>query len=288
MSVIDKARDLVEASDGGRLPAEAVAELGADSGAGIERLMLDLLPLAAEFSMPVLSGFQVGAVGLGSSGALYLGANFEFPSCPLNQTVHAEQAVVVNAKGGGETGLERLAVSAPPCGYCRQFLYELDSKGDLDIILANTPTKKLADYLPGAFGPGDLNVKGGSLSGPRVSLKYVDGTSPKSQGVEAAMKAAGGSYAPYTSAYGGAAITTSSGGIYAASYIENAAFNPSISPMQAAVIAATFSGNSAEVFAEVSVVQCEDSKVDHAKACCIYRRSWCALFRKNRPKNFVY
>ena len=59
------------------------------------------------------------------SGNLYFGANYEFPGQALSFTVHAEQAATMHAISFGETGIDLLAVSAAPCGYCRQFLNEL-------------------------------------------------------------------------------------------------------------------------------------------------------------------
>ena len=39
--------------------------------------------------------------------------------------VHAEQFLLSNAAGYGESALVRLAVSAAPCGHCRQLYSEL-------------------------------------------------------------------------------------------------------------------------------------------------------------------
>lgn len=130
-AVIDRARTWLATSSDGRISAADAATLceGPDIGAA----MLALIGIAAEWARPGISGFKVGAVGQGASGALYLGANLEFEGAALGQTVHAEQAVVANAAAHGEAGLVRLAVSAPPCGHCRQFLFELASAGRLEI-----------------------------------------------------------------------------------------------------------------------------------------------------------
>jgi cytidine deaminase len=53
--------------------------------------------------------------------------------------------------------------------------------------------------------------------------------------VVAALAAANMSYAPYGLGYSGVALATADGAIYAGAYAENAAFNPSMSPMEAAV-----------------------------------------------------
>lgn len=65
------------------------------------------------------------AVGLGASGALYVGVNLEFARLPLYNSVHAEQFLLVNALHHGERAIQRLAISAAPCGHCRQFYSEL-------------------------------------------------------------------------------------------------------------------------------------------------------------------
>ena len=43
-------------------------------------------------------------------------------------------------------------------------------------------------------------------------------------------------YAPYTQCPSGVALVSSSGGVYGGRYIESAAFNPSLPPLQAALI----------------------------------------------------
>lgn len=64
-------------------------------------------------------------MALGSSGAIYVGVNLEFPKAQLNNSVHAEQFLIVNALQHGEQGLELMAISEAPCGHCRQFFTEL-------------------------------------------------------------------------------------------------------------------------------------------------------------------
>ena len=61
----------------------------------------------------------------GASGRLFVGVNLEFPGLPLHHSVHAEQFLIANAAQAGEQVLTRLAVSALPCGHCRQFCSEL-------------------------------------------------------------------------------------------------------------------------------------------------------------------
>ena len=61
----------------------------------------------------------------------------------------------------------------------------------------------------------------------------------------AAMKAfaaANASYAPYSLCPSGVAIVTESGEIYSGGYIESAAYNPSLSPLQACLVEAVCNG----------------------------------------------
>ena len=76
-------------------------------------------------TLPPLAHPLCSAVGLGSSGALYVGVNLEFARLPLYNSVHAEQFLLVNALHHGEREIRQLVVSAAPCGHCRQFYSEL-------------------------------------------------------------------------------------------------------------------------------------------------------------------
>ena len=81
-----------------------------------------------------LSNYQVGVAVKGMSGRVYLGTNFEHPHSQ-GATVHGEQSAVHNAAIHGERGLIKLAVNAPPCGHCRQFLLELGADHTLEVII---------------------------------------------------------------------------------------------------------------------------------------------------------
>lgn len=262
--LIARATDLSRAAGGGWLPPDAVKTLTAEMNAPVEQLMLELIPLASTFARPTVSGFQVGAVGQGVSGAIYFGANLEFKSCPLNQTVHAEQAVVANAAAHRESGLVALAISATPCGYCRQFLYELVAGPNLRILLPQQPPQTLSQLLPGAFGPSHLGLKGGLLGPSDAPLEWPG--DPPSDLAAAAFAAAQASYAPYTGALAGLALMTEHGKIYSGSYLENAAFNPSVSPLQAAMVAVMFGSLSDDLITAAAVVEVDDSKINHARA----------------------
>jgi cytidine deaminase len=222
---------------GGYLPAAVVDRIVA-SGIPLEQLMLALIPLAKTFAIPPISNFYVGAVAHGLSGSLYFGANYEFPGQALSFTVHGEQAATAHAISFGETGIDLLAVSAAPCGYCRQFLYELTTASTLQIILPDTPTTLLTALLPNAFGPQDVGVTAALMSPQSHGM-----TLPSPDDLtQAALNAANSSYAPYSLSYAGVALKTSDGSIYTGSVAENAAFNPGMSPLEAAVVTLTING----------------------------------------------
>jgi cytidine deaminase len=224
-------------SSGGYVPAAVVQRIVA-SGVPLEQLMLDLIPRAKTFAIPPISNFFVGAVAHGISGNLYFGANYEFPGQALSFTVHGEQAATTHAISFGETGIDLLAVSAAPCGYCRQFLNELTTASTLRIILPNTPTTPLTSLLPNAFGPTDLGITAALMS-PQSHGMTLDSTDDVTA---AALTAANASYAPYSASYAGVALKTADGSIYRGGIAENAAFNPSMSPLEAAVVALTING----------------------------------------------
>lgn len=246
---------------GGWLPAATVKAAAGDAGMSIDQLMIELIPLASEPSLPAVSGFHVGAVGQGATGSLYFGANLEVAGWPLNQTVHGEQSTVINAWAHGESGLIRLAVSAAPCGYCRQFLYELAGAADLEILLAGKPAQALTSLLPGAFGPADLGVQGGMLAPGRQRLDCPEAAG--SVTARAALDAAAASYAPYTNSFSGAALTVRGGRTFTGPCLENAAFNPSLSPMQTAYAAMVLAGESGTNVLEAAIVELEDARIRH-------------------------
>jgi cytidine deaminase len=98
----------------------------------------------------------------------------------------------------------------------------------------------LTAFLPNAFGPRDLGVVGG-LMDPKLCTHNLalDGGSPTDPVIAAALAAACGSYAPYKTdasyGYAGVAVELADNSIYAGRYAENAAYNPSLSPLQSAL-----------------------------------------------------
>lgn len=225
--------------------------------------MLDLIPEAKRFAIPPISNFFVGAAARGTSGKIYLGANFEFPGEALSFCVHAEQAAVVQAMAGGESGIEMIAVSAAPCGYCRQFLYELTTASTLRVQIPGREPALLSELLPAAFGPADLGVDAALMS-PQSHGLALDAPDELAA---AALEAANASYAPYTNGYAGVALRTRDGAIFRGSLAENAAYNPSMSPLEAAIVNLVLNGQKSYAdIAEAVLVEAASTPVSQEGA----------------------
>jgi len=219
------------------LSAEQVAGLRNATGMDEDALAFALLPLAAACARTELSHFNVGAIARGISGHWYFGANMEFLGATMQQTVHAEQSAISHAWSRGEKALASVTVNYTPCGHCRQFMNELNSGLTLRINLPGRAPHTLGDYLPDAFGPKDLDIKtllldeqnhGFALHGDALA--------------EAAITAANKSHSPYTHSPSGVAIECRDGQIFCGSYAENAAFNPTLPPLQGALNLMSLSG----------------------------------------------
>ncbi|MET0601146.1 MAG: cytidine deaminase [Baekduia sp.] len=244
----------------GVLSSSRVAALRQQSGRSIEQLMEELVPFARVLAQPMVSRYHVGVVARGSSGALYYGANLEFPGQTLPFTVHAEQSATTNAWNNGETELTSVAVSAAPCGYCRQFLYETTGAARMDVMVAGRAKTTLTPgLLPEAFGPSDLGVKTALMAPESVSLQLQQPSSHPL--VLEALKAAERSYAPYTNSYAGAAVQDTTGRIFPGRLAENAAYNPSLSPLASALAMAALARVSQTAIAEVALVEVANAAV---------------------------
>ncbi len=103
------------------------------------------------------SNFRVGAALEDENGRIYTGCNVENATYGL--TVCAERVAVFKAISEGASTFRRIAVAAdtstltPPCGACRQILWELC--GDIDVILTNLEGKietfRMRELFPRPF-----------------------------------------------------------------------------------------------------------------------------------------
>lgn len=227
-------------------------------------LLPSLVSQAQDLARPPISKFHVGTVGLSSDGRVFFGANIEFPGLPLHHSIHAEQFLITNvALHGGGPKLLYMAVSAAPCGHCRQFLQELRDVAHTMIMITNGGSngddgyRPIGDILPHPFGPFDLldqemplvleehkndiffkeecvnteNLR--NLTNGYLELAKKNDGFLKSE----ALAAARGSHAPYSGCPSGVALMDCDGNVYKGSYMESAAYNPSMMPVQAALVA---------------------------------------------------
>ena len=104
------------------------------------------------------SHFQVGAAVLADSGKVYGGANVENAS--YGATICAERNAIAAAVNAGERKLEAIAVTATPCGMCRQVMREFCDPKAFKVIVAKTADDyrvfTLEELLPESFGPEHL------------------------------------------------------------------------------------------------------------------------------------
>ena len=254
-------RELRSPGFDGHVGGSAVRELlGLDPALTRDDLLSRLLVLARDYARPPTSDFRVGAVAEGATGSLYLGANLELPNQALGFTLHAEQSAVLNAFAHEERSLVRLAATAAPCGHCRQFLNELPAVPSLEVRVGGEKAVPLSELLPSSFGPEDLGVERGMLGQPESSwLAAPLGGDPL---IDAAARAAARSYAPYTGARSGVALRTIDGVVTAGAYLENAAYNPSVPPVIAALDRQRFRGVRSSDVVNAALVEVDGSAVE--------------------------
>ncbi|XP_010526400.1 PREDICTED: cytidine deaminase 1-like [Tarenaya hassleriana] len=220
-------------------------------GVSVVEVLPSLVKPAKSLARPPISKFHVAAVGLGSSGRIFVGVNVEFPGLPLHHSIHAEQFLV------------NVAVSAAPCGHCRQFLQEVPGASDIKILITDPSTfptragacngdefERLSSLLPHRFGPDDLLEKGVPLllepHDNRLTVPDLDrdgeicndgaDSDHRSKLRRVALAAANRSYAPYSGCPSGVAVVDCDGRVYRGWYMESAAYNPSMGPVQAAMV----------------------------------------------------
>ena len=231
--------------------------------------------------------------------------------------VDAEEFALINALNHGEAWVSQLAVTAAPCGYCRQLLaeaFEVCTQQDgaaeggvaggrnFELFIRPSHTAlSLPQLLPMAFGPRDLEETSGLFKPRYQPLELAHDARPEEaqdaedEGVwrqltEKALECARRSYSPYSNSPAGVALLLQAADtgaeqrhaqagtdgnaalgpgrweIVGGSYYENCAFNPSIGPVKAALVAAMCSESQLplESMSHAVLVQQEGSAVAHA------------------------
>lgn len=127
-----------------------------------EERLIEAARGARENAYAPYSGFKVGAAVLCEDGRIFTGVNVENASYGL--TCCAERTAIFKAVSEGYSSFKAIAVVAAgngptaPCGACRQVMFEFSP--DAIILMADMSgrrkTARVNDYLPVAFGPGEL------------------------------------------------------------------------------------------------------------------------------------
>uniref|UniRef100_A0A6V7QST3 CMP/dCMP-type deaminase domain-containing protein n=1 Tax=Ananas comosus var. bracteatus TaxID=296719 RepID=A0A6V7QST3_ANACO len=267
------------------ISAEEAAGMAAERGAeAVEELLRrlsggDAAGAGADLAVPG------GRGGAGIERARVRGREPGVPGLPLHHSVHAEQFLVANAAAAGEAGIRCIAVSHMPCGHCRQFLQELRAAPEIRILVTSdgpaAAFRPLSALLPRPFGPPDLLHKDVPLLlephdndlGPAAIAAAEDGVEGAADerlraAAEAAARAA---YAPYSGCAAGFAVADAAGRVHAGAYAESAAYNPSLGPVQAAMVAMTAAEAEAEAeVAAAALVEKEGAAVSHEATARIF------------------
>ena len=124
--------------------------------------LLELAIQARNFARCQYSGFAVGAALLAKDGTVFTGCNIENASYGL--TICAERVALLKALSEGAKSFSKIAIVTaaetltPPCGPCRQLLWEY--AGNIQVIIGNlnkqTIIYQLSDLFPHPFDAGNL------------------------------------------------------------------------------------------------------------------------------------
>jgi cytidine deaminase len=122
------------------------------------KLLQDKAVEACSGAYAPYSGFPVGAAALVDNHRIVAGCNVENVSYGLGLCAECSVVCALHSTGGGRL-VALVCVAADgellmPCGRCRQVLYE---HGGAEMLIAHpSGPKRLAQLLPDAFGPDDL------------------------------------------------------------------------------------------------------------------------------------
>lgn len=233
---------------------------------GTEELMLLALASAKTFARPPISSFFVGAVGLErETGNLVLGGNMEFPRTHLGFTVHGEGFVFTRAASRGTT-ISHLAIGeAHPCAHCRQYLSEFAASRDLTLIDPLGHRLTMAELYPWPFDPDYLGETGYALGTVNETLRLAANELPEAT-ASALLEAARHAHAPYSKCPGAVVLSLADGSHIAGFSIESVAFNPTMGPLQAALINLGANGYDPADIASAALATTPRGDVDYSRS----------------------
>lgn len=121
------------------------------------QVLIDAARRARAHAVATFSGFKVGAAVETREGTIVTGCNVE--NATFGLTICAERVAMFKALSEGHREFTAVVVVAdtaaptPPCGACRQVLWEFG--GDIEVIMANltgeTARFRLSELLPLPF-----------------------------------------------------------------------------------------------------------------------------------------
>jgi cytidine deaminase len=219
---------------------------------------------AEGFAHPPISNFFVGAVAHeAETGNLVFGGNLEFPRAHIGNTVHGEGFVATRAFSRG-TSLDIIAIGeAHPCAHCRQYLSEFAATQRLLLIDPLGHRLKMAELYPWPFDPAYLGETGalpGAIGYPDLALRPNDVSDAVAQRL---LDLGRRCHTPYGKAPAAIVLELRDGAIIGGSAIESVAFNPTISPLQAAMIDLYAHGYGHADIAGATMAAVEGAAVDY-------------------------
>lgn len=262
---LDGTRRDVAGNNGGILPRVVVDEIREGHGVSVEELLLLARPVAEGYARPPISDFHVGAVGLEApTGNLIFGGNLEFVGAHIGNTVHGEGFVFARAFSRGNSVAMICLGEAHPCAHCRQFLSEFATTKDLLLIDPLGHRLNMADLYPWPFDPDYLGQKGivaGEVRHPQLSLAANDLLPAAAMRLTELGRR---SYTPYGKSPAAIVLTLKDGAVIGGAAIESVAFNPTMSPLQAAMIDLFAHGYAASDIASAAIAA-YPGPVDYAR-----------------------
>ena len=264
-ALVSGRKDALGRNDGLVLPMQQAADLIGRYGlAGVEDLMLLALDTARTVAQPPISEFFVGAVGLErETGNLILGGNVEFPGTHLGFTIHGEGFVFTRAASRGTT-ISTIAIGeAHPCAHCRQYLSEFQSSRELVLIDPLGHRLTMAELYPWPFDPDYLGEAGFVPGKMHPEMPLGENVLPQII-ADRLLDAGQRAYAPYSKCPGAVVLALNDGNTVAGFAIESVAFNPTMGPMQAAMIGLIAHGYGASDIAEAALVTRIGGHVDYS------------------------
>lgn len=127
-----------------------------------EQRLADAAWAIREHAVCPYSGFSVGVALEDDSGQIWTGANVE--NATFNLGLCAERVALFAALTHGARGFCRVVIATdtdratPPCGSCRQILWEFAPQAEIVLVTRRAPPRHLrtAELMPQAFDASNL------------------------------------------------------------------------------------------------------------------------------------